>query len=100
MADDSNDNTSLPAVSGTVLATDNITNAASIVEVFQRVKLVQGRDGVNDGDVSKLDPMPTNDVAVCVLIKELITEIKINNLHLSEITNSRFTMRDIDTGVF
>lgn len=39
---------------GLVAAADEISSV-----VYQRVKITQGADGVNDGDVSKANPMPT-----------------------------------------
>ena len=48
------DNTTLDAGSGgDVIATDDIGGVK-----FQRVKLVEGADGVNDGDVSSANPLP------------------------------------------
>lgn len=49
------DNTILPVptTSGDVIATDDIGGVK-----FQRVKLIHGADGVNDGDVSTVNPLP------------------------------------------
>lgn len=49
------DNTQLPipATSGDVIATDDIGGVK-----FQRVKMIHGADGVNDGDVSTSNPLP------------------------------------------
>ena len=51
------DNTQLPVptTSGDVIATDDIGGVK-----FQRVKMVLGADGVNDGDVSSANPLPVN----------------------------------------
>lgn len=49
------DNTTLNAGSGgDVIASDDIAGVK-----FQRIKLVHGIDGVNDGDVSSANPLPT-----------------------------------------
>lgn len=49
------DNTTLNVgSSGDVIASDDIGGIK-----FQRVKLVHGADGVNDGDVSRSNPLPT-----------------------------------------
>lgn len=49
------DNTILPTgVGGDTIATDDIAGVK-----FQRVKLIHGADGVNDGDVSTANPLPT-----------------------------------------
>lgn len=49
------DNTTLPipSTSGDIIATDDIGGIK-----FQRVKLIHGADGVNDGDVSTANPFP------------------------------------------
>jgi len=51
------DNTQLPipSTSGDVIAADEIGGIK-----FQRVKLIVGADGVNDGDVSNANPLPTD----------------------------------------
>lgn len=51
-------------VNGANIATDDIGGAQ-----FQRVKIVKGNDGVNDGDVSDANPMPV--LAVGELIEAL-----------------------------
>ena len=53
------DNTTLDAGSGgDVIATDDISGVK-----FQRVKLVHGADGVNDGDVSSVNGLPVEGLA-------------------------------------
>lgn len=49
------DNTQLPVPStnGDVIATDDIGGVK-----FQRIKMILGADGVNDGDVSSSNPVP------------------------------------------
>lgn len=49
------DNTQLPvpSTSGDVIATDDIGGVK-----YQRVKLIHGAEGVNDGDVSSVNPLP------------------------------------------
>lgn len=41
---------------GEVVATDSIGGAQ-----YQRIKLVKGADGVNDGDISDSNPLPVSD---------------------------------------
>lgn len=49
------DNTTLNTMTGgDTIATDEIAGAK-----FQRIKLIHGADGVNDGDVAKTNPLPT-----------------------------------------
>jgi hypothetical protein len=49
------DNTTLnTGVGGDTIATDDIGGVK-----FQRIKLIHGNDGVNDGDVSATNPLPT-----------------------------------------
>lgn len=49
------DNTQLPVpnTSGDIIATDDISGVK-----YQRVKLIHGAEGVNDGDVSSVNPLP------------------------------------------
>ena len=49
------DNTQLPSASGDIIATDDIGGVK-----YQRVKMVIGADGVNDGDVSSANPLPVS----------------------------------------
>jgi hypothetical protein len=49
------DNVSITAGSGTSIAADDI--GAGLLA--QRIKLIHGADGVNDGDVATLNPLPT-----------------------------------------
>lgn len=49
------DNTTLNSMAGgDVVATDDIGGVK-----IQRIKLIHGADGVNDGDVAKANPLPT-----------------------------------------
>lgn len=41
---------------GPSVATDDIASAQ-----YQRIKLIHGADGVNDGDISKTNPLPVGD---------------------------------------
>ena len=50
---------------------------------YQRVKLVQGEDGVNEGDVSVDSPLHVTILTSDVI--EIITQLKITNIHLSKI---------------
>lgn len=53
------DNTTLNTGSGgDVIASDDISGVK-----YQRVKLVEGADGVNDGDISSANPLPVTDAA-------------------------------------
>jgi hypothetical protein len=47
------DNVSVTAGVGTVIASDDISSVQ-----YQRIKLIQGADGVNDGDVALANPLP------------------------------------------
>jgi len=51
------DNTILPGT-GEVYAADDISSVK-----YQRVKLIHGADGVNDGDASTANPFPVADIA-------------------------------------
>lgn len=52
------DNVSITEGSGTTIAADEISGAK-----YQRIKLVHGADGTNDGDVSSVNGLPTQVVA-------------------------------------
>lgn len=67
MADDITYQATTPATppSGSVIATDEVG-----AKHYQRVKLIHGADGVNDGDVASGNPLPTTDAA-------LLTELQI-----------------------
>jgi hypothetical protein len=60
------DNDILPAT-GTNVATDDIGGVK-----YQRMKLIHGNDGVNDGDVSDTNPMPVSDDAIAQLLGILL----------------------------
>ena len=64
------DNTELnPGTGGDIAATDDIGGVK-----YQRVKLTLGADGVNDGDVSVDNPVPTtgaNDVDILSALYEI-----------------------------
>jgi len=64
------DNTQLPvpATSGDVIAADEIAGAK-----YQRIKLIHGAEGVNDGDVSTANPLPV-DVGTIPLPADAATE--------------------------
>ena len=50
------DNVAITPGSGATAAADDIGGV-----LFQRVKVVHGADGVNDGDVSTANPLPTQE---------------------------------------
>lgn len=58
------DNVPITAGSGTDVGTDDISSVH-----YQRVKVIQGEDGTNDGDVSRANPLP-----VAPLCGQLIDE--------------------------
>lgn len=50
------DNVDISPGSGKTIATDDISDVQ-----YQRMKLVHGVDGTNDGDVSKINPFPVRE---------------------------------------
>jgi hypothetical protein len=57
------DNTTLnTGVGGNNVASDDIAGVH-----YQRIKMVHGQDGVNDGDVSSVNPLPTAIKKFCIL---------------------------------
>ena len=50
------DNVTITPGSGASVAADDIGGV-----LYQRVKLIEGADGVNDGDVSSRNPLPTQE---------------------------------------
>lgn len=53
------DNTTITEGVGKVIASDEIAGVN-----YQRIKLIHGADGTNDGDVSSANPLPTADATV------------------------------------
>lgn len=51
------DNVGYTPGSGATIAADDVGGA-----LLQRVKIVHGADGVNDGDVASTNPMPTQEI--------------------------------------
>lgn len=84
------DNTILPGT-GQEIATDDIGNVK-----YQRVKLVHGADGENDGDVSSVNGFPVNVLAsttvgteqVILTQEHQIHEILVQVLHELRIMNA------------
>lgn len=55
------DNIPLPN-SNEVAAADDIAGVK-----YQRIKVIHGNDGVNDGDVSRTNPLPVEDIGITFL---------------------------------
>lgn len=87
------DNTQLPipSTSGDVIAADDIAGVK-----YQRVKLIHGADGVNDGDVSSANPLPTviDGVATEATLSSL--SAKINNTPIGAILSGTASDRFFD----
>jgi hypothetical protein len=67
MADDIN----VTPGSGATVATDEISS-----KHYQRVKLIEGADGVNDGDISAANPLPVEDTALLALLLRLLNILR------------------------
>jgi hypothetical protein len=63
------DNVGYTPGSGATIAADDVGGA-----LLQRVKIVQGVDGVNDGDVAASNPMPTQEVSGATSLLRRILE--------------------------
>jgi hypothetical protein len=63
------DNVGYTPGSGATIAADDVGGA-----LLQRVKIVQGIDGVNDGDVAASNPMPTQEVGGATSLLRRILE--------------------------
>ncbi len=62
------DNTTLNAgTGGSVVADDDIGGVK-----FQRIKLIHGADGVNDGDVSSANPLPVTLPAITTITHAVV----------------------------
>jgi hypothetical protein len=70
------DNVTLPGASE-VIATDEIAGAQ-----FQRIKLIHGANGINDGDVSTVNGLPVQGVG------ELMEAIEVLRLAVQSLTRS------------
>lgn len=89
------DNDILPAT-GTNVATDDIGGVK-----FQRMKVVHGNDGVNDGDVSLTNPLPTRGQRSEDLIVMLSRIVKLleSNAVVDSAQRQRVSLDAIPAGV-
>ena len=96
-----NDNTVLPGT-GETYGADAIVEDIDGVDTtvkYQRVKLIQGREGINDGDVADgINPLPVVDKSADELLKAILLELRAMHLHLEEITNAGFSTTDVELG--
>lgn len=95
------DNTTLnTGTGGDVIASDDIAGVK-----FQRVKLVHGADGVNDGDVADGNPLPVDDAGGSLTVDDGGASLTVDNAALSvtgggvEATALRVTIASDSTGV-
>lgn len=70
-------------VAGDEIATDDIGGVK-----HQRIKLIHGNDGVNDGDVSTSNPLPTTATQTQNLLTQILLELRVMNFHLSTMTDN------------
>jgi hypothetical protein len=64
------DNTTLNAgTGGDVIGADEISSVK-----YQRVKLIEGADGVNDGDISAANPLPVSELGAGLTALQLIDD--------------------------
>jgi len=89
------DNDILPAT-GTNVATDDIGGVK-----FQRMKLIHGNDGVNDGDVSGDNPLPTQATRTDNLLEMLQRIVKLleSNAVVDSAQRQRVSLDNIPAGV-
>ena len=83
------DNVTITPGSGASVAADDIGGV-----LYQRVKLIEGADGVNDGDVSSSNPLPTQEAGGAL---SLLTRIA--NLLMSPMGFDRSLSRQRVTAV-
>jgi hypothetical protein len=85
------DNTQIDVntTAGDIIATDDIDGVK-----HQRVKIEFGEDG-NAADVSFANPMPTTNLPERSILLMILTELKIMNHHLQEITGEETTAQDL-----
>lgn len=69
------DNVSITEGSGKTIAGDEITSA-----IYQRIKLIHGADGTNDGDVSSANPFPVTVNRVTSLVDGTVTVSSITGI--------------------
>jgi hypothetical protein len=55
--------------------------------VYQRMKLIHGADGVNEGDISALNPLPVNLLALVTVNQSILSELVKMNKYLSILVN-------------
>jgi hypothetical protein len=83
------DNVTITPGSGAIVAADEIDGVK-----YQRVKLIEGADGVNNGDVSSSNPLPTQETGGAL---SLLTRIA--NLLMSPMGFDRSLSRQRVTAV-
>lgn len=78
---------------GDVIATDELPGG----EKVQRVKIMLGADGKNDGDIYARNRLPVApDQHVYELLGQILTTLKLIEMHLAEGSNLEITEEDVD----
>src|SRR5207237_7472251 len=87
------DNTTLPGT-GDIIADDDIGGVK-----FQRFKQIHGNDGVNDGDVSKTNPLPIMDTFTSVKFSQATIGLTSLNVVNPALANRRqVVIQNLGTG--
>ena len=74
----------------TVVATDEIDGVD-----YQKIKLVTGEDGEVE-NFSHSAPLPIIEIGLRDLMEQMLVQLKIMNMHLSELTHEEFQEGDIE----
>ncbi len=81
---------------GDVFAADSIDDVK-----FSRSKITIGRDGENDGDVSKHNPMPVELSGTSAsseqIMMDILVEMRLLNLRFKETFNNISELSDLDS---
>ena len=83
------DNSTLPGT-GDVYGSDDISGVK-----FQRIKLVHGIDGINDGDIAATNPLPVLGDDVVAAIVRLVEVMERVQIQLSMITDLQLDKGDL-----
>src|SRR3954471_18188148 len=85
-----------PGVGGATLGADNIAGV-----MYPRTKLIHGIDGVNDGDVSKTNPLPTRQTGATSTLSNVVSAAVTGTVLASNASRLRaWLYNDADKSVY
>jgi len=89
------DNIQVTTGSGIAIAGDLISGGA--IALYQRVKLIHGIDGVNDGDVASVNPLPVTISEGTITVNTIATITVLNTVSTVIVSNTASTVTVLNT---